>query len=140
MKKLIIILVLSFVYQISNAQTNVAFWRGTSNNSCGYKTDDCYSYAHAVNGNLYTLNKDARSRLTCTSTTNVSGDISNVRYLVIVSCTFTYDGTNCRGTVYGFGGGSSRSDALNNAVSNLETNNWSWRKSYGYKIVEDKAL
>jgi hypothetical protein len=139
MKKVILIVLAIFVGTFVFAQQNVAFVRGVNKTNCGYSTDACYRCEYGK-GNVYELLQSARNKLSCSSSMKLNDNKSNANYLIVISSSFKYEDGNCSANVYGFGAASNRTEALKQALKNIESNNWSWREKYGYKIEVDRSL
>jgi hypothetical protein len=139
MKKFLILFLVLAAGLWVKAQSNVYFLRSIGKNGCGDKSDECYSYAYGSKP-TYSLKEDAKSRLNCSQAKLDYAMATGVKYFVILSSSFSYPDSKCTGTVYSFGAGNNRDEAVKNALSGLSANNWSWKESYGYKVQVEKSL
>ncbi len=134
-----LIIAISMIHLHTNGQVNVVLLRGMGKTSCGESTDLCWSLSKGTQL-IGTLQQNAETNLSCHYDFTLSSVAVSVTHWVAISSTFRYEYSECSATVYALGTGSSREEALNKALIEIGSNNFSWRSTYPYQIIRDESV
>lgn len=138
-KAIRLIFAISIIYLNTSAQVNVVLLRGMGKTSCGESTDLCWSLSKGTQL-IGTLQQNAATNLNCHYDFTLSSVAVSVTHWIVISSTFHYEYSECSGTVYALGTGGSREEALNKALTEIGSNNFSWRSTYPYQIILDESI
>ena len=126
----------------SFAQQKVAVAIAKRKTSCGSSTDLGYYWYSSPSKRGTDLRTEAinkvKNRHYDYENVETKVEYSGCTHMVIISAHISKNG--CSITTYGVGYSDDRSSALKNAVSHLTGRNWSWKKSDGYTIAEEKIF
>ncbi|HHB52482.1 MAG TPA: hypothetical protein ENK75_05510 [Saprospiraceae bacterium] len=133
-------LIVGFTFNKVFAQQKVAVAIAKKETSCGSSTDLGYYWYSSPSQKIYELKSEAKK-----SAENKYSDYESIEskvaysgctYMIIISARISKNG--CTITTYGVGFANDKSSALDQAIRHLTGRNWSWKKSDGYTIAEEK--